>query len=80
MVAPAMPPLIRDLSTFINRWPAMPNVWKRFRVAMTVEEIEEFKAFIKAEGNSTSFVQAIRGIPIEQDPHPTDPVYILERL
>lgn len=80
MTDPVMSEHIRELVTFINRWPAQPNVWKRFRVAMTREEVESFKAFIKAEGNSNSFILAVRGVPIEIEAHPTDPMYYSEAI
>jgi hypothetical protein len=78
MSEPKMPDLVKDLVTFISRWPTQPGLWKRFRVAMTLEEKEAFKAFIKAEGCYPHFVLAIRNIPIEIDSHPTDPAYFLE--
>lgn len=75
-----MPELIRDLITFIYKMPAHPDIWKRFRIAMTIEEKEAYKAYLKDRGLDRDFVQAIRGIPIEIDPFPTKPIYFLEEF
>lgn len=72
-----MPQVLRDLTTFINRWPAMPNVWQRFRVALTTDEIEELRQFFKID-NGKQFVLAIRGVPILIEEHPLEPRYYLE--
>jgi hypothetical protein len=79
MSEPKMPELVRELVTFINRLPPSP-AWKRLRIAMTYQEIQSYKEFIKAGGNSDNFVMAIRGVPIEIEPHPTDPAFYMERL
>lgn len=74
---PEMPALIRELSTFVNRMAFGSDVWKRFRIAVTHEEMEAYKAFIKADGG-TYFAQAVRGLPLQVEDHPSDPAYCLE--
>lgn len=74
-----MPPLIRELMGVINRMPASTE-WRRLRIALTADEVREFREFIRKEGQSLIFHHAIRGVPIVIEPQPTHPIYSHEAL
>ena len=74
-----MPQVLSDIATFINRWPGMPNVWKRFRVALTQKEIDELRTFFRSNSGK-EFIHAIRGVPIIMEEFPENPMLCLERL
>jgi hypothetical protein len=74
---PEMPALIRELASLINRMDFRSNCWLRFRIAVTHEEMEAYKAFVKADGG-TNFAQAVRGLPLQIEDHPTNPAYCIE--
>ena len=76
--------LMIELVTFINRIPASPHI-KRLRVAVTREELEQIKKEVVAlrlnQGDeSQAFFLALRGLPLEIDPVPTNPVYFVEPI
>lgn len=76
---PEMPALIRELATVVNRMAFGSDVWKRFRIAVTHEEMEAYKAFTEADG-ATCFVQAVRGLPLQIEDHPSNPAYCWEHF
>lgn len=76
---PIMPKVLQDIATFINKWPASPNVWRRFRVALTTNEVDQLRTFFRSD-NGKEFVYAIRGVPIVTEQFPEQPLLTLERL
>jgi hypothetical protein len=78
MADAAMPELLADLATMINRMPVGPkrDLWKRLRIAVTPDEIAEMRKFFFQD--SDRFVHAVRGVPLVQEEFPQDPVYCME--
>lgn len=74
-----MPQVLQDIAVFINKWPGLPNVWRRFRVALSPEEVDELRTWYRSD-NGREFIHAIRGVPIIIEEHPNDPLLCLERL
>jgi hypothetical protein len=74
-----MPQVLSDIATFINRWPGTPNVWRRFRVALSPDEVDQCRTFFRTD-NGREFIYAIRGVPILVEIHPESPLIQLERL
>lgn len=76
--APVMPQLLRDLADFVKRLPIQQAlVWKRVRIMVTVEELEQFREYHR-QINSERFFRAVRGVPLEIDPDPTNPTFITD--
>lgn len=81
---PDMSPLVMDLITLINRMPPIKDRWKRLRIALTEEELNEYRKFIQADNPKIegltipSFVWAIRGVPIHIEEFPEQPMYRVE--
>ncbi len=73
-----IPEHVLKIMTFISRLPPDPVVWRRLRIAMTLEEIASYKEYTKSLGFYEQFVWAIRAIPIEQDPEPLNPSFRME--
>ena len=74
-----MPPLYRELVNFINRLPPY-ECWRRLRIAVTQQELNEFREFIRTDGDGVNFVHAVCGVPLYVEDHPTNPLFILEDL
>lgn len=74
-----MPGILRDVAAFINRWSAMPNVWRRFRVALTRDEVDQLRTYFRSD-NGKEFIHAIRGVPIIIEEYPEMPLMTFERL
>jgi hypothetical protein len=62
----------------INRMPINSN-WRRLRIALTQEEVDEYRTFIYNDGGA-QFIHAIRMVPIQIEPYPDTPLYTLEYL
>lgn len=78
---PEMPPLIRDLMTMINRMPVTSSDhWRRLRIAITQQELDEYREFIRKDGDGVNFVYAVRGVSLQIEEYPTHPLFILENL
>ena len=74
------PTLISDLVKFIGRFSSdfERELWKRFRITMTLQELAEYRKWFKESYPERDFIQALRGFPIIIDPAPTNPYFYLE--
>jgi hypothetical protein len=72
------PELLLELATMVNRMPLRSDgLWKRLRIAVTGEELDEFRRFFKID-NGREFIWAVRGVPLQLEVHPTDPAFCIE--
>lgn len=78
-MANEMPKLILELTHLINRMPVSTE-WRRLRIAMTSDEIDEYRTYIAKDNNRLEFVRAIRGVPIQHEAYPKNPLFLLEHL
>lgn len=75
--------LIAEICGFINRWPVSNDktTWRRFRVAVSREELELIKTWYRNDNQDTlfkEFAYALRGVPLVIEEYPTEPLYKLE--
>lgn len=71
--------LIVELIGMINRQTS-PH-WSRLRLAVTVEELEQIKDFVRAGAVDTErveFVHALKGVPLQVEEYPAHPMYQIE--
>lgn len=71
-----MPQILRDLTTFANRWPAM-ETWRRVRFAVTQAEHDAIREYFKNNG-SGYFAAAVRGVPLQIEDVPFAPAFAIE--
>ena len=77
-MADEMPEFLMELTKLINRMPYSPE-WKRLRIAMTMDEIDLYRTYIAGQGRK-EFVHALRGVPIQHETYPVNPLFALEHL
>lgn len=71
-----MPAVLRELVTFVNRWPAM-DCWRRARFAVTQAEIDAIREYFKHDG-SHQFAWAVRGVALQVEEHPETAAIVIE--
>lgn len=74
-----IPKFIAELTALINRMPYSPE-WRRLRIAMSTEELDEYRTYISNNIGRREFVHAIRGVPIQHEAYPMNPLFTLEHL
>ncbi len=72
---------VNDVCLYVCRLPSTPKgIWKRLRIALTRQEVDEFKRMVMNDGaEHTEFIYAIRGLPIVIEEHPGNPLILMER-
>lgn len=71
----AVPSLMIELATFINRMPINALI-KRLRIAVTEDEYAAWMNYgkqVRGQG-----IAAIRAVPLQVEEHPEHPMFILE--
>lgn len=71
-----MPQLIKELIRLIMNMSVSPE-WKRLRIAMTQEELDEYRQFCLGNGQ-TEFYHSLKAIPIIIELNPTEPAITVE--
>lgn len=76
-----MPPLLHELMWFISRMPISrthPTLWKRLRFAVSGEEMAIIRDYCKVYNPKAEFIHSIRGVPLQVEPSPENPLYLME--
>lgn len=80
---PVIPQWLQDIIHLLHQTPMKDDTWKRLRVAVTPEEIAEYREHMRKVLEDTelkSFIHSVRCIPLVIEPHPKDPGFYIESL